>query len=190
MRTKEQIEQEISYFERSLRYHRVVIEQQGKIIEENNTVVLRDEKRIDELKKELSELDEPKPVPDLWGNPPKFEFLGTGWTVTSREGERAECIGPTRATKQEAAEDWRKMMTDPDKPRVVEKDGKRFAVFPTRVEIPDDVSVVAVAVDMCGYPCIYRSDPHFDGIEWISGSISRGRVSIKNASDMIVKVPK
>jgi hypothetical protein len=91
---------------------------------------------------------------------------------------------------KEAAEDWRKMMTCPDNPRVEEKDGKRFAVFPIRVEIPDDVSVVAVAVDMCGYPCIYRSDPHFDGIEWISGSISRGRVSIKNAADMIVKVPK
>jgi hypothetical protein len=179
MRTREEIERDIGYAQNRI--------SEMDACERNYRENAREwRKRENELQVELAELDDPKPVPDMNGNESCIvECLSGVYYV-----ESADCFGPVRPTKREAIEAWNKMMIYLDKPRIVNEDGKRFAVFPVKAEIPDDVKVVAVAVDMCGYPYIYRSDPHFKSTEWVAGTIPRGRVSIKNAKDMIVRVPK
>jgi hypothetical protein len=199
MRTREDIERDIEVLEGEI----ILSEKRAARTSESIRV---SRVKIKRLRKELAELDEPQPVPDMDGNKAyiKDDIRGD-WYVRSENTINTSCVGPSRETKREAVDVWNKMMgpfqkqdepkveyhyaedVDPDKPRIVEEDGKRFAVFPVRVEIPDGAAVVAI--DPNGHPWWYRKSPEYDDADGWYG-VMPNSAGVINAKDMIIKVTK
>jgi len=167
-------------------------EEIGADIKTTKTSVSVLEFKIHRLEKELAELEDPQPVPDMDGYEAKVRSMMPDgkWFVQSTSSELTmQCVGPVRPTKREAVEVWNKMMEPfqnkvderqdipditvnmpplepwvkrPDKPWIIEEDGKRFAVFPVRVEIPEE-RAAALSVDICGRIFMYKDCvPYFN----------------------------
>jgi len=174
MKTREEIERRIKDLESDAREFRIDAQAFSRYAKERDA-------EVSQLKKELESMDE-QPPPDMDGHCAYFETKGCNHYIRSAFWS----CGPTQ-TKEQVLELWKKVMSnprpmnicvtmpDPDKPRIVEEDGERFAVFPVKIPIKENYTEVYV-VSARAHVKVTSGDPWYVNMK------------PENAEDMVLKV--